>query len=83
MPQWMWINGERVPGATGELFDVQDPATEEVIDQAPLGSEEDARRAVAAANDAFTTWRKATAHEKAEMLHEVARKLQLPRRHQR
>jgi len=75
MPQWMWIDGERVSGATGELFDVQDPATEEVIDQAPLGSEEDARRAIAAANDAFKTWRKATAHEKAELLHEVARRL--------
>ena len=75
MPQWMWIDGERVPGATGELFDVQDPATEEVIDQAPLGSEEDARRAIAAANAAFKTWRKATAHEKAELLHEVARRL--------
>ena len=35
MPQWMWINGERVPGATGELFDVQDPSTEEVLTTVP------------------------------------------------
>src|SRR5690242_17761889 len=75
MPQWMWINGERVPNASGELFDVQDPATEEVVDQAPMGNEQDARRAIAAANAAFRTWRKVTAHERAELLHEVARRL--------
>jgi betaine-aldehyde dehydrogenase len=71
----MLINGERVPSVTGETFEVQDPATEEIIDQVPMGNEEDARVAIAAANEAFKSWRKTTAHEKAELLHEVARKL--------
>jgi betaine-aldehyde dehydrogenase len=75
MAQQMWIDGEHVPSVTGESFDVQDPATEEVLDQVPMGNEEDARRAIAAANRAFKTWRKTTAHEKAELLHEVARKM--------
>jgi betaine-aldehyde dehydrogenase len=75
MPQLMLINGRRVASVTGETFDVQDPATEEVIDQAPMANEEDARKAIAAANDAFKTWRKTTAHEKAELLHEVAHKI--------
>ncbi len=75
MSQLMLINGERVPSVTGETFEVQDPATEEIIDQVPMGNEEDARMAVAAANEAFKSWRKTTAHEKAELLHEVARKL--------
>ena len=75
MTQLMLIDGERVPSVTGETFEVQDPASEEVIGQAPMGSEEDARAAIAAANTAFASWRKTTAHEKAELLHEVARKI--------
>src|SRR3712207_2361058 len=69
MPQLMLIDGERVPSVTGEFFDVQDPATEELLDQAPLGNEQDARAAIAAANVAFKSWRKTSAHEKAELLH--------------
>jgi acyl-CoA reductase-like NAD-dependent aldehyde dehydrogenase len=75
MSYLMLINGERTPSVTGETFDVQDPATEEVIGQAPLGNEEDARRAIAAANAAFREWRKVTAHDRAHMLHEVARNI--------
>jgi acyl-CoA reductase-like NAD-dependent aldehyde dehydrogenase len=73
MPQCMLINGQRVPSVTGETFAVQDPATEEVIDDVPLGNEQDAQGAIAAASTAFQSWRKTTAHEKAHMLHEIAR----------
>jgi betaine-aldehyde dehydrogenase len=75
MPQLMLIDGQRVPSVTGELFDVQDPATEELVDQAPMANEEDARRAIAAAGAAFKLWRGVSAHERAELLHEVARKI--------
>jgi acyl-CoA reductase-like NAD-dependent aldehyde dehydrogenase len=75
MTQLMLINGERVESVTGESFDVQDPATEELVGQAPMGNEEDARRAVAAASTAFREWRRATAHDRAHLLHEVAHKL--------
>lgn len=75
MTQSMLIDGARVPSITGEAFDVQDPATEEVIGQAPLGNEQDARRAIAAANAAFKGWRTTTAHEKAALLHEVAHRI--------
>jgi len=75
MPQLMLIDGERIASVTGEYFDVHDPATEELIDQAPMGNEEDARAAIAAANEAFKSWRKVSAHERAELLHEVARKI--------
>src|SRR6266700_5595362 len=73
MPQCMLINGQRVPSVTGETFAVQNPATEEVIDDVPLGNVQDAQGAIAAANTAFQSWRKTTAHEKAHMLHEIAR----------
>jgi betaine-aldehyde dehydrogenase len=75
MTALLLINGERVLSTTGEVFDVQDPASEEVIGQAPLGSEEDARHAIAVANAAFKRWRKTTAHDKAHLLHEVAQRL--------
>ena len=77
MPQLMLIDGERVASVSGEYFDVQDPATEGLLDQAPMGNEEDARAAIAAANEAFKSWRKVSAHEKAELLHEVARKIRV------
>jgi len=73
----MLIDGERVERVSGEYFDVQDPATEGLLDQAPMGNEEDARAAIAAANEAFKSWRKVSAHEKAELLHEVARKIRV------
>jgi hypothetical protein len=36
----MLIDGERIPSVTGEYFDVQDPTTEELLNQAPLGNVE-------------------------------------------
>lgn len=75
MPQRMLIDGQRVPSLTGETFAVYDPATEEVIDVVAAGDEQDAHRAIAAAGEAFIQWRTVTAHEKAALLHEVARRI--------
>jgi betaine-aldehyde dehydrogenase len=71
----MLIHGEHVQATGGETFEVQNPATEEVLDKVPKGDAADARKAVEAANAAFREWRRASAHEKAEWLHEVAHKL--------
>lgn len=73
--QEMFIDGAFVPAISGETFAVNDPANEEILDQVAQGSPEDARKAIAAANVAFKSWRKTMAHEKAEMLHEVAHKI--------
>lgn len=74
MPQ-MLINGEATPAATGAVFPVQNPATEETLDHVPQGGVEDARRAIDAAGAAFRSWRRTSAHDKAHMLHEVAHRL--------
>lgn len=74
MPQ-MLIDGQRVGAASGAVFAVHNPATEEPIDEVPQASPEDARRAIAAANTAFKEWRRVSAHDKAHMLHEIAAKL--------
>lgn len=49
----MYIGGEFLPGAGG-VEPVVNPATEEVIAEAPVGNMEDAQAALAAAHTAFT-----------------------------
>lgn len=71
----MWINGVRRTAVSGQTIPVQDPATEELIDTVPAGNAEDVRVAVDAASAAFREWRRISAGERAEMLHEVAAKL--------
>ncbi len=63
-----WIQGE------GELFEVVNPTTEEVLASVPALSIAQADAAVAAASRAFSTgpWSKATARERSDMLHRLA-----------
>jgi acyl-CoA reductase-like NAD-dependent aldehyde dehydrogenase len=62
----MLIHGAQVPAASGRTFRVHNPATEEVLDAVPQADVEDARRAIAAANDSLPQWRRTTAHAKAD-----------------
>lgn len=71
----MWINGSFVLAKDGRTLAVHDPATEETIAYAPAGSAPDVSAAVDAASAAFPAWRRMPAGERAELLHEVARKL--------
>ncbi len=70
----MWIGGENVSGK--KRISVVDPATEEVIDEVPDASPEEAHKAVLAARAAFDKkWKGETAHVRADLLHEIARRL--------
>jgi acyl-CoA reductase-like NAD-dependent aldehyde dehydrogenase len=71
----MWIGGRWTGAADGRVFDVVNPATEEVIDTAPRSGAADVDQAVAAALRAFPEWRRTPGIEKAEKLHAVARKI--------
>jgi acyl-CoA reductase-like NAD-dependent aldehyde dehydrogenase len=75
MTQPLWINGQFVPSSSEETIDVWNPYTEEVLDRVPRGTAEDAARAVEAAQTAFAGWRWTPAVERADLLHEIARKL--------
>jgi acyl-CoA reductase-like NAD-dependent aldehyde dehydrogenase len=75
MAKLLWIDGKFVASTSDGVIGVINPATEEVVDSVPAGTVEDARRAIAAANDAFPSWRSVPGVEKAELLHEVASKL--------
>jgi succinate-semialdehyde dehydrogenase / glutarate-semialdehyde dehydrogenase len=52
----MLIGGERIGSASGRTYEVCNPATGEVVDSVPLGTAQDVDQAVAAAEEAFSTW---------------------------
>ncbi len=65
-----FIGGEWVPG--GAAFDDTDPFTGKVVARAAAGTREDARRAVEAADAAFTAWWKTPPAEKQRVFLKVA-----------
>ena len=71
----MWIGGRWTGAADGRVFEVVNPATEEVIDTAPRSGAADVDKAVAAALRAFPEWRRTPGIEKAEKLHAAARRI--------
>src|SRR2546421_6338352 len=71
----MFIDGEFVESLSGETFAVENPATEEQIDNVPRSSGADAERAVLAALKAQDDWRFVPGIEKCELLHTVARRI--------
>mgnify|MGYP006302738699 CR=1 FL=1 len=66
----MYINGNWIEEAE-EKIEVENPATGKVFDEVPMGNEEDADRAVAAANEAFDDWKNLTGGERASHLDKV------------
>ncbi len=67
-----FIGGEFVDPAEGRTEEVVNPASTEVIGEAPLSTEEDVDRAVAAARDAFDGWWATTPGERANCLYKLA-----------
>src|SRR5882724_12703754 len=64
-----YINGEWVGSATGETFENFNPAdTRDRVGRFALSSEEDVKRAVEAAANAFDRWRRTPAPRRAEIL---------------
>jgi betaine-aldehyde dehydrogenase len=66
------INGESVDAASGETYDVINPATGEVYAQAPASGAEDVDRAMKAAAAAFETWGETTPGERQVALLKMA-----------
>jgi len=63
-----YIDGAWVDADSRETLNVEDPATGEVLGTVPKMGAAETRRAIAAAHEAFATWRKTTAKERAKML---------------
>jgi betaine-aldehyde dehydrogenase len=70
-----WISNQWVMGDSREVIEVNNPATEELIDSVPAGTEKDMQLAIESASAAFDEWRRTPAVERAHMLHEVTAKI--------
>lgn len=71
----MWIDGGFTAGNSGRTFEIDNPATEEILDQVPRGDAKDAAAAVEAAAAAFKEWRKVPGLERATLMHRFATRL--------
>ncbi|MBI4424075.1 MAG: aldehyde dehydrogenase [Elusimicrobia bacterium] len=71
----LWIDN-RFVASNGKPIPVVDPSTEEILDEVADATREEVGRAVASARKAQRHWwNKVSAHERAELLHEIARRL--------
>ncbi len=68
----MIIEGERAQAASGETYEVHNPATGEVVDKVPSGGPDDVDRAGQAAAKAQPGWAELPANERAKVLHKAA-----------
>jgi betaine-aldehyde dehydrogenase len=73
--QKLWIDGRWVASASKKSFPVDNPATEEILDEAARANDKDAALAVEAAAEAFRDWRQAPGLERAALMHQFAARL--------
>ena len=64
----MLINGERRDSVSGRIFAVHNPATGDVVGEAPLGGEDDVVSAIEAAGEAFPDWAAKSPRDRAKVL---------------
>jgi succinate-semialdehyde dehydrogenase/glutarate-semialdehyde dehydrogenase len=64
----MLIGGEQVESASGEDYEVRNPATGEVVERVARGTAADVDRAVEAAEGAFSEWAETTAEDRGKAL---------------
>src|ERR1700754_2223432 len=68
----IYIDGAFVTPHGTEMFDLFNPATEQVIGQVRLADEQDAQRAIAAAKRAFASYARTGKSERLELLESMA-----------
>ena len=73
----MWINGEWTQAASGDVSEVIDPATTQVIAKVPRGAGADVTAAIRAARKAFDQgpWRDVSTDERQRILAETATRI--------
>jgi succinate-semialdehyde dehydrogenase/glutarate-semialdehyde dehydrogenase len=65
----MYINGQWVNAVSGATFSTYNPSNGEKIGEAADGNQEDARRSIDAAHEAFEAWSGLTAYQRSEYLY--------------
>jgi succinate-semialdehyde dehydrogenase/glutarate-semialdehyde dehydrogenase len=69
----LFINGRWIGAPSGKTFDITNPATAQVIGQAPDGGVDETLQAIEAAHDAFPLWAALTAYQRSGFLYETHR----------
>src|ERR1051325_4701092 len=64
----MFIAGESTGSSSGQTYNVINPATGDLVDSAPKGTESDARAAIDAAQAAFQPWSETAAEARAQLI---------------
>ena len=70
----MWVGGKWTQAKSGQLREIRDPASGELVASVPESSREDVLRAIDAAREAFDNgpWRKMTALDRGKFLFKIA-----------
>ena len=68
----MLIQGQMADAEGGDSFKVANPATGEVVDSAPKGTREDAKKAIDSAAEAYKIWSEKPAIERSRTLLKIA-----------
>jgi len=71
-----YIDGRWVDGESGELIDVVDPSTEQVVGQVPAGTAAEVDRAARAARAAFETWSRTSREERLGYLEAIVAQME-------
>lgn len=66
------IDGQWTGSSDGKVFEVVNPATEEVVATSPKATKEDINKAVEAADKAFKTWSKLSPFKRGEILRKAS-----------
>ncbi len=71
----MLIDGEWTDAASGETYEVRDPASGKLLDTAPLGNAEDVKRAVDSAQAAQKMWSPMSARDRGKIFFKAAQRV--------
>src|SRR2546428_13839213 len=71
----MWISGQWTGSVSKKTFPIDNPATEEIIDEVPRAGAKDADLAVESSAEAFREWRGGPGIERAALMHDFAARL--------
>ncbi|CAM4216545.1 aldehyde dehydrogenase [Bacillus manliponensis] len=73
----LFINGKWVESVSGEIFEVFNPATGEMVAKVAKGTKEDVELAVAAASKAFelSAWREMNPKARSKMMFDISQKI--------
>lgn len=69
---YLWIAGERIEASKRETRSVLNPAIGTTLAELPIATDEDLRRAIAAAAKGYARWRAVSAYDRAIILHKAA-----------